>query len=267
MIYLFRPYANTITSGIYIIWMLLLVVGMGSVFFHSTLTLAGQFMDELSILWVLMLSYAILFPDKYIPSYFIQNRSLLNFICLMTTGLITFGCFLMPKLNAYFLMLFALPTVFVIVLQTRNCDNPQVKALAYRSVFTAFTAITLWILDRAMCDFWIWINAPVLHSIFHVLIFFSSSSSIVLFAYFKAAEKASHLAPDIAYWPSSKRVHQLFCIPYIYFSRIETTSHRYAAINKQNSSSEDFKAAISGRSSSVISRKESKDNFYYRQHI
>jgi hypothetical protein len=87
---------------------------------------------------------------------------------------------------------------------------------------TSLSAITLWILDRVLCDFWIRINAPVLHSIFHVLIFFSSSSSIVLFAYFKAAEKVSHLAPNIAYWPNNARTLPEFaCIPYVYFSRLE----------------------------------------------
>jgi alkaline ceramidase len=74
LIYLFGSYGVNVTRGVNIIWIFLIVVGAGSVFFHSTLTLAGQLMDELAILWVLMLSYAILFPDKYIPNFFLRNR-------------------------------------------------------------------------------------------------------------------------------------------------------------------------------------------------
>jgi hypothetical protein len=95
-----------------------------------------------------------------------------------------------------------------------------VKTLSKRTVCVALSAIAFWILDRALCDLWIRINAPVLHSIFHVLIFFSASSSIVLFAYFKAAEKASHLAPNIAYWPSAD-LPEVLCLPYVYFGRLE----------------------------------------------
>lgn len=75
MIYLFRSYSSNVTKGIDLIWVFLIIVGLGSVYFHSTLTLAGQLMDELSILWILALSYVVLFPEKYMPSYFVQNRS------------------------------------------------------------------------------------------------------------------------------------------------------------------------------------------------
>jgi hypothetical protein len=80
-------------------------------------------MDELSILWVLMLSYTILFPDKYVPNFFVKNRQILNTLCLIFTLLITFGCFVMPKLNAYFLMLFAIPTCGITVIQTSQLVN------------------------------------------------------------------------------------------------------------------------------------------------
>lgn len=71
------------------------------------------------------------------------------------------------------------------------------------------------------CDVWTRLRVPVLHSIFHVLILFASNCCIVIFAYFKAAEKASHLAPNLAYWPASSTVNESFRLPFVYFSRLE----------------------------------------------
>lgn len=55
---------------------MLALVGLGSVYFHATLSLAGQLMDELLILWVVMTSYAILIPIQYLPQYFRLNTYL-----------------------------------------------------------------------------------------------------------------------------------------------------------------------------------------------
>jgi alkaline ceramidase len=73
-----------------------------------------------------------------------------------------------------------------------------------------------------MCDFWISLDAPILHSIFHVLMFFSACSYIVMFAFFKAAEKAAHLKPEISYWPSSDHLPEILRLPYVHFSAIES---------------------------------------------
>lgn len=74
MIVLFRDFGKYVTNGIHVIWLFLVIVGLGSVYFHATLAMAGQLMDELSILWVLMTSYTILFPDKLLPIYFHKRR-------------------------------------------------------------------------------------------------------------------------------------------------------------------------------------------------
>jgi hypothetical protein len=116
--------------------------------------------------------------------------------------------------------------------------NPQIKELSRRTILTWAIAVTLWILDKVMCDFWMRINAPVLHSIFHVLILLSSNCTIVLYGYFKAAEKASSLAPNIAYWPQNitKNYSDVLCFPYIYFSKLESKDLRpHPAYNSHHS--------------------------------
>lgn len=44
----------------------------------------------------------------------------MKLICLIVTLVITAGCFVEPKLNAYFLMLFVIPTLVTTVVQIRK---------------------------------------------------------------------------------------------------------------------------------------------------
>ena len=62
----FRQYSEVMEMPINHVWALLMVVGLGSVYFHSTLSLIGQLVDEIAILWVIMCSWSLFLPSTFI---------------------------------------------------------------------------------------------------------------------------------------------------------------------------------------------------------
>lgn len=74
LMHLSRQYAQRVNQGVNIVWVLLGIVGVGSVYFHATLSLVGQLLDEIAIIWVVMASMALWFPKHYLPLFMQQDR-------------------------------------------------------------------------------------------------------------------------------------------------------------------------------------------------
>ncbi|KPJ04888.1 Alkaline ceramidase [Papilio xuthus] len=77
LIHLFQEYSKFVNPAINVLWVLLMVVGLSSAYFHATLSLVGQLLDELAILWVFMAAFAMFFPKRYFPKFMGGNRALL----------------------------------------------------------------------------------------------------------------------------------------------------------------------------------------------
>jgi len=74
LIMLFKEYGRFVTPGIHVIWVLLIVVGLSSMYFHATLSLIGQLLDELAILWVFMAAFSLFYPKRYYPKFVKNDR-------------------------------------------------------------------------------------------------------------------------------------------------------------------------------------------------
>ena len=80
-------------------------------------------------------------------------------------------------------MLLTVPSIALRVLQLSTEQNRRIVNLGKRSIGIICMALVAWINDRFFCSYWAEVGFPYLHGVWHILIFLSSYSSIVLFAY------------------------------------------------------------------------------------
>lgn len=103
----------------------------------------------------------------------------------------------------------------VLPLVVSRCDNHQVKSLGLHCLLMWVVAITVWISDRMFCSFWLSISFPYLHSLWHVLILFSSNRGITICAYLTIKQQNPQANLHLHFWPNEQ--WHWFTLPYLKF--------------------------------------------------
>ena len=85
LVHLHRPYARFMGSGIHLIWLLLVVIGVCSAYFHATLSLLGQLLDEISVLWANLAGFAMWYPKAAMPPCLRDKKGRNKFIAFVST--------------------------------------------------------------------------------------------------------------------------------------------------------------------------------------
>ena len=116
LLYLFHDYARTINRGIYLIWCLFAIIGIASAYFHATLSLLGQLLDELSILWLLSAAFAMWLPRHRYPKLFNANRRIFQRTVFASSLFMTLLACLYPAINSFFLVSTGVP-VFILLFE------------------------------------------------------------------------------------------------------------------------------------------------------
>jgi len=204
LINLHTNYAKYQGQGIHVIWVLLIVVGVCSAYFHATLSLLGQLLDEIAILWVIMAGFAMWFPKQAFPSSWRSSsdgRVKFSYFCFCFTVLATIMGFMQPIVNAFILLLLGVPTMLLLAYELRleYCD--AVVSLGHRTIVLWVLAVLCWVTDRIFCSWCATIGFPYLHAAWHLLIFLASYPACVLFAYFQAKKNSSGPVPILRFYP------------------------------------------------------------------
>ncbi|MGH0188467.1 UNVERIFIED_CONTAM: hypothetical protein FKN15_029852 [Acipenser sinensis] len=163
MMYLLHPYARERTRAVHLVWLMMMVVGVFSAYYHMTLSYMGQMLDELSILWVLAIGYTLWFPRRLFPA-FIRSRSQFACLVFLAATISTLSSFAKPTINAYALNCVSLHILYILQLELRSCSDPRIHRLALVTVAWWALAISCWLSDRLLCSFWKRIHFCYLHS-------------------------------------------------------------------------------------------------------
>jgi len=218
LMYLFQNYARHVTSGIHLVWGLFIIVGITSAYFHATLSMVGQILDELSILWVILAGVVLWAPKKMLPMCFRDNRKFfiqsIAMFGIVGTGL----AFLQPIFNAFALMACGVPAAGILLSEVKRSSNPRAIRLGIRCAILWILAIVCWVNDRMFCDMWSTVNFQYFHAIWHILIFNASYPACVLFCLFHAYYDFPQKGPVLMYWPSDNCEYG---VPYIYFKGLD----------------------------------------------
>ncbi|XP_067939798.1 alkaline ceramidase 2-like isoform X2 [Watersipora subatra] len=220
LIYLFQPYSKQVSKGANIVFLLLFIVGVGSAYFHCTLSLLGQLLDEIAILWVLMAAIAIWFPIRHMPSVFNGDRKMFQTVIIPLSIISTILCCVIPEVNAFVLMLFGGPIIWLLFDEYQRTNDIKVKALALRSAALWLLGVICWTNDKFLCDTF-WYRFPYLHSGWHILIFVSSYAACVLFAYFQVLEERPELEVSLRYWPKQGGYWEFLGVPYVFIDAVD----------------------------------------------
>lgn len=202
-IYLFREYSNIIGGNFNVVWVLMMVIGASSAYFHATLSLVGQLLDEVAILWVLLAAYALWTPEWMIQCTGIfKTRNGFKFTALIIAAITTMFGFVYPAANSVFLMLLGAPSVVILWKEIQRCRNTKVVKLAYIGILWWSFAVVLWLSDRLLCDIWKTLSFPYFHCGWHIFILLGSNIGCVLGCYFYVFAEHQNIKPELNFWPS-----------------------------------------------------------------
>jgi len=226
--YLSWDYSIAIDAGINVVWGLLVIVGAGSGYFHATLSLSGQLIDEWAIIWVFMTGFALWTPADLYPTTWSRferwftcilglrpstsdRRTAFKLTVFAAAVLLTGLSLLYPVANAFMLFSFIMPALAILKYEYRYHDigactdsrTQTVVRLAKTSLSWLIAAVVCWVNDRLFCQWWqsLPIPYPQLHAIWHVFILIAAYTMCIVASWAHAERMVPSSHPEIRYWP------------------------------------------------------------------
>nr|XP_055025230.1 alkaline ceramidase 1 [Misgurnus anguillicaudatus] len=200
MLYLLHPYAKERNLAVHLVWIMMIFVGIFSMYFHMTLSFMGQMLDELSIVWVLAIGYSLWFPRRHFP-YFVKDRRCFTKMVSVLTVVTSLSSFVKPTANAYALNFFGVHILYSLLIELKSCTDQRVLRLSWATIGLWVLAISCWISDRFGCSFWQKLDFCYLHGIWHILIVLATAYASTLIAYLDATLEIPYSLPHVQYWP------------------------------------------------------------------
>ncbi|KAI6184215.1 Alkaline ceramidase [Aphelenchoides bicaudatus] len=217
--FMLRDYITQVNSIVFLPHLLLTFNGLASTAYHATISLFGQLVDELSILWLINICLVAFLPImQWVPDGFRKRMNTIRWTIVGVTAAISVLCFIRPSLNAFALMTFSIPGSIVIYQEGIKNNQTDIEKFT-RRVFILWTlALSFWVADRVFCPFWLYLGAPYLHAIFHLLSSLAGYNAFIMFSLLDISRRSNehNFHAEIRYFPSAtKQPKNRFCFPYI----------------------------------------------------
>jgi alkaline ceramidase len=213
-----KRYINEVNWMIILPHLLLTTNGIASTYYHSTLNLFGQIVDELSLVWIINIFLVAFFPVmKWYPDRFKQNIVQIRWAIVGATVFISALCFMKPSVNALALMCFSIPSAVVIYYEgVMSSDMPEATTYSWRVFVLWGMASGCWCADRFLCDVWLYLGTPYLHAAFHLLSSLAAYYVFVMFSLLDISRRAHEhkFVAHVKYFPYETK-RNVFNFPYI----------------------------------------------------
>ena len=136
------------------------IIGVGTMIFHSTLNLFGQYVDELGIL-VLICLFTYYFSENYY---------------VLFSGFLSL---LVPHYNRFFLMFYSFYCSYYVFTNKRGLIADEQKHIIKNSGYLMSVSLLFWLVDIFFCNYliislhWIWhiLSSIVLHNLIILIIY------------------------------------------------------------------------------------------------
>ena len=158
-----------------LVWAIMFVVGVGSVWFHGTLSVAGQVSDEVPIVVLACVAIMMARP-KANWSGKSREIALNGHTLVRATTVLCVFCLFFPVVSHLFTLVCFPGCGYYFLTDYAKSKNPQFKALFWTAIGFFCLAFTSWITDRVACEQMTKFGEmylggyPQLHAIWHVLI-------------------------------------------------------------------------------------------------
>jgi alkaline ceramidase len=196
--------------------LLLTFNGFASTYYHATLNLFGQLVDELSLVWLINMCLVVYMPVmKWYPQQYKDHMDRIRWSIVGFTTLLSGLCFIKPNLNALALMTYSIPSIFVIYYEGSNVGIPAALSTTWRIFVLWAIASTCWFSDRLLCDVWLYLGVPYLHAIFHLISSVAGYHVFVMFSLVDIQRRSNEhkFTPRVKYFPVDKAAW--YTVPYI----------------------------------------------------
>jgi dihydroceramidase len=186
-------------------------IGIGSMLFHGTLTNWGQQLDELPMVWQLLLSMYCVNRDLIGKN---KTRKIILSRCLLAYAVVFSALHLILQTTTLFQLHYSALLGMVLLRffqRFRNIDSGiEGRRTIHLYLITSLIAVTFWLLDYHGCEL---VNRlpfnPQGHMMWHLFIGYSGFISVIMLKIHESIEAGEVI--DVKYWygfPFSYRAEQ-----------------------------------------------------------